>query len=458
MQFKQRPRVLIIVPDKAIDGEPPQALGKPWMTPGAAMVVASFTRTAARKAGFRVKCAIWNEQIHGLISSDEMRQYDLCLITYLTPSRYGAFRVAKLAHECHLKVIAGGIDVTGLTRSSEGNDELLEHFDSIFVGHLTTQSWQRVLGDWRNDMLKQTYEANEPYEWIMPAWDLVKPADYVLTGVQSSAGCHHGSCGGFCAVWLVTGMKQVHCKPAQMLRNELKLLRSYGVKFFVDYADCFGADPTHYTKTVLPIYKESEMEWATEIDIRTLVGDDGESGLIAAMQQAHCAGVYVGVESLTKKFAKNTSELVRRAIKRCRQLRMLILTSIVLDCEADATTESVEVTTTQLLRWGVHFFQFSLTAAVPGTGIRKNAVANGQLLTNDPRQLDGAYATIEHAVSGTERARWLKHCLQRVYSPWNLTRLIGWVVFNHPTIIPHVVRSFQRIHASAKARKRDTLR
>jgi len=425
------------------------------MTPGAAMAVAGFIRKVANKLGLDIRCWIWDEHVKGPIRADEIAKYDLCLLTYLTPSRLGAYRVADLAKDLGVPTIAGGIDVTGLCRDGD-QDQLMEHFDAIYSGHLTVASWQRVLRDWLDGVLDgNVYQpsAGEGFEFVFPAWDLIDIDDYLFAAVQSSAGCPY-KC-GFCAVGLVTGFGKAHLKPIKILEAEITYLLSAGVRFLVDCSDCFGANLRHYEESVLPLLKETGIPWATEISIPLLVGADGESGLLEAMEDAGCVLVYIGIESLKKDFGgKNKVSLVKRAIERCNQLEVMVLASLVLDCEAKATARSVKDMISQLLKLGVHFFQFSLIAAIPGTRLHARVVAEDGLLTKDPQDYDGLHATILHNASPEERTRWLKYGWRRVYGPRNLIRLILWVRKRRPSLLPILVGTFRRIQAGAKMRNK----
>jgi len=424
------------------------------MTPGSAMAVAGFTREVADQLDLDIRCVIWDEHVKGPVRSDNLAGYDLCLLTYLTPSRLGAYRVADLARELGVPTIAGGIDVTGLCRDGD-QDQLMEHFDAIYSGHLTVASWQRVLTDWRNGALRgNIYQpgTGENFEFVIPAWDLIDTDNYIFSAIQSSAGCPYDC--EFCGVGLVAGFRRVHLKPIELLEAEIKHLLSGGAKFLVDCSDCFGANLEHYRDTVLPLLKETGIPWATEISIPLLVGADGESGLLQEMKDAGCVLVYIGVESLKEKFGKNKLNLVERTIERCNQLVVLVLVSLVLDCEADATAKSVKDTISQLLKLGVHFFQFSLSAAIPGTRLHAHVIAEDSLLTSDPTVYDGLHATIGHIASPQERTRWLKYGWRRVYGPWNLARLIAWTKTHQPELLPILVSTFRRIQAGASVWKR----
>lgn len=451
-------RVLIVIPART-----GKQRWKPIMSPGSALALEGFTKEAASSMELDVECSIWDEHVLGLIERDDMRGYDLCLITYLSPARFGAYRVAMVAKSAKIKTIAGGIDVTGMTRSPEGNAELLLHFDSIFVGHLTVASWRGVLTDWLTGELQRVYQANEdePYEFTHMDMRSINLTKYFIPGVQSSAGCLYGSCGGWCGVWLITGLKKVHCNDIGLLRKQLEELVAQGVTFFADVSDCFGAapedNPGFYTEQVLVLYKEFYeeygLEWGAEISVRYLGGDDGESGLMQQMHDSGCRFIYIGVESLKVGFAKNDPRLVKRVIERCRQLHMPILISFILDCDPEATAGSVRADLKQLVRWGGQFFQLTLTILVPGTSKRAMAIKRGRLLTFDPQAYDGLTATLEHAASAEERAGWLRDGWKQVYGPWNMARLLCWVLLYQRALLPTIWAAVQRIWAGVWSHK-----
>lgn len=466
-------KVLIVIPGKSVGGNVflrfiaglvrpiLRLLGlmsKPWMTPGSALALAGFTRDATEKLGWDVKCRIWNEQVHGPVSSWIIERYDLCLITYLTPSRLRAFDIAALAKAAGKKAIAGGIDVTGMCKENK-QAELLEHFDGVFDGFLTVKSWSKVLQDWQNDTLGPINKAgaDEAYEFVRPAWELIRPRDYVFVAVYSSVGCPHDCT--FCGVHLVPG-RRVILKPPELLAWELGYLKGKGVKVIVDSADNFGGNAVHYRKHVLPWLKASGMMWMTEISAALLVGKDGNSGLLDEMFRAGCVGVYIGVESLNLSQKKNNPESIKRAIERCNELGMLALASVILDLEEDATPESIKEAIATLLSWGFHFIQVSLKIPVPGTELSVIAAEEELLLPNiNPAMFDGAFALFVHQIPPEEREQLLRDCLDLAYNKERRKELMSWVWTNQRPMIGTLIRATQRILASdrawSKSKKRD---
>ncbi len=443
-------KILIVVPNRTTEEELAQQNNrrfawffrliaqltrmKPWVTPGSAMVLAAFTKKVFKKSDSDVYIVIWDEFVRGEISDEVMKNglFDLCIVTYLTPSRFGAFRVADLAKKYGVLVVAGGIDVSGLNREKRLT-KLREHFDTLFLGHVTTNSWQKLLEDFKSGNLQKTYQAarGEEYEFIFPAYDLVNLKDYFLVGLQSSVGCPYDC--DFCAVSIIAGPRTIY-KSIALLRQELTYLKSHGIKIFLDFSDCFGANKRFYLEEVLPLYREFGLLWVTELSIPILVGPDGKSGLIQAMKESGCAGAYIGVESLDVPMPKNPPWLVKRAIERCQELKMLVLTSFIVDLDPDLTFDRLKKNVHLLLDWGVRLFQFSLIALVPGTKQTQKAEQDGDVASVDPRDFDGSKPTKKHPkIPQITLVEYLRWCLKEVYRTKYLLPFVWWVLrFQRP--------------------------
>ncbi len=421
--------VLIVVPNRATQEEINQKKGlkawfsrllffmfrpKPWMAPMSALVLAAFVRKVMNYSYGDAKITIWDEAVKGEITDEIFwrNRFDVCFLTYLTPSRFGAYRVAETAQYYGVPVIAGGIDVSGVSREQSGRDELLDHFDAIYTGHLSTSGLDQIFKDICNDDLEDIYSAKGDYEWIVPAYDLINLSDYFFVALQSSIGCPY-SC-EFCAVFIIAGNKPL-VKPADILEEELRYLKAHGVKVFMDFSDCFGVPTRHYREVVMPLYKKYGMSWITELSIKILIGEDGNSGIIREMKDAGCVGVYLGVESLDVEIAKNNPELVKRAIERCSELKVLVMISFIVDFDPNITFDKLAKNVHQLLDWGVRLYQFSLIALIPGTPLREKAIREGNVLTDDPRDLDGSKPTFRQNVDSISLVEWLRWCYKECY-------------------------------------------
>lgn len=440
-------RVLFVIP--ARDGK----TLSPLMSNGSAPVVAGFTVKAAKLLDLQVECMIHDEHVEGAVQLKHLAQCDLMVDTHLTPSRIRAFEVADMARSAGVPTITGGMDVTTM-HIDNAHEPLLERFDAIWAGHLTTNGWARAMESWLNGRLDLIYQAGAdepPYEFVDPEWSLMNLGVYFFTAFQSSVGCCYRC--PFCSVGAIAGWGKFHLKPIPILEREIEHILSTGRKFLVDSSDSFGVNTRHYADCVIPLLKKTRVAWATEATAMVLGGPDGESGLLDQMYESGCRLVYIGAESLTKKLPKNPPWLLKRLIERCNKLGVMVLVSLVLDCEADATFESVKWTIEELLSWGAHVFQVSLSAAFHGTDIRAEAIRDGRLiLPEDPRNYDGLHATLVHNASPEERSEWLKWCWNRVYSPWNKARLLAHVALHQPAMRPLVVDAFHRIRAGVQAR------
>jgi len=317
---------------------------RPWMPPGWLLEVAGMTDQL-------YTIIIWDELTQqGRLTEETLPQADIYGIGGLSTSRKRAYQLSRMIRSLGKKVVAGGIDVTG--NYLEGNGaELLENFDSIVVGRLTSKLWQQVLADLSNGITQKVYQAgpDEPWEFVLPPHYLINPKFYVFTAIRTSAGCSQNC--PFCTVHLVTGGRRiVHCKSQTLLKEELKLLPK---TWFPDllYDDSFGADQNDALEVSLPLLQARGRPWVTEITLKALCGKDGLSGLLDQMVASGCVGVYVGIENLDRPVsAKSLSrEATEKAIERIHAAGLLILGSFILDVNGTETPESIRET----IKWAI---------------------------------------------------------------------------------------------------------
>lgn len=366
---------------------------------------------------------IWDELAQGQISAETLDWAEIVGISGLSTSHFGALRVAELARSRNKRVIGGGMHVTGLYQEKGGPRTLTEHYDAVVVGRLTSHLWSQILWDAEDNRLSRVYQADhsDSWEFVVPRYDLVDFKYYYFPALRSSAGCSYGC--DFCTVNLVCG--KLETKPYEILKPELELLPEIkvlpGIKMpLVDCADSFGVDYRHTLEVVLPLYLVSGRRWFTEITIRNLmgVGNDREP-LIGPMADAGCMAVYIGVESILKRACAKSPErrIVEQAIKAAHQAGLVVMGSIILDITGEETEASIKETVEWTIDQGLDLVQYSLLAALPGSRIRQEALAKGELIELNPERYCGAYATVKHRnLSPEKRIELLRYAYYRTYS------------------------------------------
>jgi hypothetical protein len=370
--------------------------GKPLFGPTSLMAVAGATDPKHQIP------RIIDEVVDGRITEQNIPEADVYAMSFLSTCRKGAFRTADIIRRVTGKpVIAGGIDVTGVTRE-QGPGMMLEHFDAIVVGALTRRLWAEVLSDCANKKIKPVYqmETGEPFEFHSLRYDLIDQRKYRFIAIQSSAGCYNNC--PFCAVFHIIGKRNtVYTRPPEDIAKDLAGLRS---GHFADISDSFGSDYDH-TIDVLEVYRKSGKKWATEATVKTLMGrDDGTKHpnprrreLITPMANSGCVIIYMGIETLVGKVSGKSEgpEFYEQAAALCRKAGMMTAGSCLLDGVAAETPESIR----EMVKWMQKHFdfgQFSLTALLPGTPLREFAVENGFIVDDNSEHMGGAHPTILH--------------------------------------------------------------
>jgi len=388
---------------------------RPWLPPGSLLEVAAMTPSEHQ-------VLVWDELAQGPLTPDTLPDADLYGISGLSTSRYGAHRLAGLirAYKPQSRIVAGGMDVTGCY-SEGGESQLLKHYDAVVVGRLTPSLWRTVLADAQSpDGLRPVYRAapDEPWVFVPTPHHIVNPKRYFLpAAIRSSYGCNEGC--AFCTVNLVAGGgRKVYCKPAEVLEKELATLPGSP---FADTSDSFGAEYDHTMEVVLPLYKRLGRPWFAEVTAQNLlgVGKPGRSEMITPMAKAHCAGVYMGVESLIGAVSGKSipTELMEEAVERVHRAGMMALGSAILDVTGEETRETTEHLVHWMIRQKFDFVQYSLLALLPGSRLRGWALAHGKVIDDNPEHLDGAWPTIAHKnLTPKERIELLAWAYKKTYS------------------------------------------
>lgn len=419
---------------------------RPWLPPMSLLAVAGATDP-------EYEIILLDELAKGRQFTDkEIPMADIYAFSWLSTSRKGAIRLATMLRPRGKPLVAGGMDITGLFHEGIGNG-LLDYFDALVVGRLTSRLWRQVLSDAFEDQLQPIYQAdpNEPWEFFAPRHDLINPANYIIpAAVQTSAGCNEAC--DFCTVHLVIGeRKKVRLKPPAILASELDILPKS--KYLADCSDSFGVDVGH-TREILPILRASGKNWFCELTIKNLLGisapGEGERPeLVKALAKNRCAGVYLGVESIEGKVSGKSLDIAKaeEAIKKVHDQGMLVMVSIILDVRGNETWDTIERTVEWVKIHRPDFVQFSLLALLPGCARRRVALAKDWVIDQNPEHLDGAWPTIKHQMSAEERIGALHYAYRETYSATNIWHRLGQTPWRWR---PLVAGANTQVHFTAK--------
>lgn len=451
--------LVIVVPCQVADGEIIPEMDAPWhgiplLTPTSALTVAGF----ARAAGIRM-IRIWDEFVEGMVTEETFSDVDLCFLSWLTPSRLGAFRVAKLAKTMGVSVVGGGLDVTCMS-AADMLAELHSHIPSLGVGRLTTPEMIEILSDALDGVLKSVYKADDedPWEFFKTPFWLIDLDKYLFAGVETSRGCD--KCCGFCMVGMVTGVCKVHHKPTETVRKDLLYLAMKGIKLVAFTDDAFGTDYDRAMSDYLPLcwefHAKCGMQYFAEMHIPAMIGKGTDrKELITPMKKAGFIVIYFGFETL-KNIGKNDLDDADLAISLCRKNHILTAASNIIDFSGDETLETVEETVNWLLDRGVLGQQQALLVLIPGTPWYEKAEAEGKIINRDPRAMDGSKPTRQHNVATPEElVAWLARAYHLVFPKksehirwlklvFRIIRTMGW----NPRAYSVAFKTFRHIQRS----------
>ena len=379
---------------------------KPWFPPMSILTVAGTIHG-------RHRVEIWDEFRKGPVPRSVIAGKDLVGGTWLSPCRYGGVRLIEDARAMGVPTIVGGHDVTGLLKDGQ-KDYVYRYFGSAVNRRVDTPLMEEIISHASRKDMQSIYSApNErPWEFRPYRYGLSDLKDCVFSVEDSSRGCDKAC--GFCSVG-ETCMWKCHSKPTWVQERNLNYLFSHGMRFYADTADSFGVNYEFDMDETLPLRRRYDMMWFTEMQASHFVGaGEGRKEMAAAMKKAGCVFVYIGLEGMIN-MGKNKQEYIDEAIKLSRATGIRLFFANVLDWRGDETIKDTKELTDWHVR-GRFFGQPSLVALTPGTPARRQAVAKGGLIDDDPRHLGGSHPTRDHVSSPQERLDMLEYYLKHVYS------------------------------------------
>jgi radical SAM superfamily enzyme YgiQ (UPF0313 family) len=336
---------------------------------------------------------------------------DLCAISVETYTARRGYEIAAAFRSRGIPVVMGGYHATACP------DEVLQHADAVCVGE-AEGVWARILEDARAGRMKGRYQAapGQPFPHVLPDRRIFQGHRYLpLELVETGRGCPH-QC-DFCSI-AVFHQHRYRRRPLEDIVNEVKSLRGRSV-FFVD--DNISAD----RPGLLELCRRLEPLGLTWISQAALdVARDDE--LPMAMARSGCAGVLIGLESLTPArlhaMGKRTNQVSQyeAALERLRRAGMAVYGTFVFGYPGD-TPEDFERAVAFARRERIFLAAFNHLVPFPGTPLYEKAAQEGRLSRTDwwldPHFRFGQTALITHPLSAREIQ---DHCQQarRAFYSW----------------------------------------
>ena len=296
---------------------------------------------------------------------------DLVGISVKTFTARRAYQIAAEFRRRGVPVILGGHHPTLLP------EEASQHADSILIGE-AEGAWEEVLADAARGRLQRLYRQPEtrPFANVRPNRAVFAGKKYLpVAMIETTRGCPFAC--NFCSVTAFFGRGFRHRPPQEVVAEVTQ--QKQPVYFFVD--DNIVADRSA-AKALFRALIPLKIRWISQASL-TMTKD---LELMRLMRDSGCAGVLVGIESISRANLKqinkswNTVGLgYDEALKITRDHGLAIVGSFILGMDDD-TPEALE----RLLEFAVRqqFFAvlFNLLTPYPGTELYRTFLREGRLI------------------------------------------------------------------------------
>lgn len=304
---------------------------------------------------------------------------DVVMTGGMLPQQLSSLDIVARAQQCGKRAIVGGPDATS-------SPHIYASADCLVLGEaeVTLPQW---LADFNANQARARYEQGTQRADVsrspLPRFELLKFDKYLYLGVQFSRGCPF-LC-EFCDIIELFG-RVPRLKSAGQILAELDRLYALGHRGHVDFVDDNFIGNKRDIKRFLPQLIEWQdahrwpFEFSTEASIN--LADDDE--LLALMQRAGFATVFVGIESpdeetlrQTQK-AQNTRRELSASIHKLYAHGMFVTTGYIVgfDSERGSVAQSmldlIEASDTPANMVGLLY-------ALPGTQLSRRLAAEGRL-------------------------------------------------------------------------------
>jgi radical SAM superfamily enzyme YgiQ (UPF0313 family) len=328
---------------------------------------------------------------------------DLVGLSAMTCKATRAYQIAEQFRKRGVPVVMGGI------HASMCPDEVARHVDCVVIGE-ADDLWPRLLDDAEAGRLQARYLADAFPDLTTlppPRHDLTPHSRYFCYFLQTTRGCPRGC--KFCTVTAHNGKVLRKKTPAQIVA-EVKLVvelpnplrptvvdrerggrrrrLASGTIFFVD--DNFALDRKHalavcHALEALQEEREIHLNWFTQSDVNT--GFDDE--LLAAMKDAGCMNIFMGLESLHAESLHALNKDVNvpahygQCIANVERHGMDITTSVIVGTDDEDAGAGKEMS--RFVDHNHIFYLFpNIMTPYPGTQLREQIETEGRLLRREP--------------------------------------------------------------------------
>ncbi len=351
--------------------------------------------------------AIVDEEIASLDVDNLERVPDIVGITALGPSVSRGYELADHFRDRGIPVVMGGPQV------SFNVEESLEHADTVIIGE-AEDIWQECLADFEKGCLKASYKRNTPLAFKyspVPRWDLVDCSQVMALPVQVSRGCPY-SC-DFCLVRNMFGAKQRY-RDIDNVMEEIKALPGKQLTF----ADDNLTGNKKYARVLMKRLRPLGVSWMCQSSLELCRDDE----LIAAMAEAGCTAILLGIESLDGACLKeagkhqNKVELYEEGIARIHGHGIHVISSFIVGFDHDRL-DAFDKIYDFTIKNNLSYIMLNVLTAYPGTHLYERMKEQGRIADIDPNLLNGIYPTMQYAhISQTEMFEKYFETLEKMFS------------------------------------------
>jgi len=368
------------------------------------------------------------------LTDDYFEWADIVCTGGILSQQPGIFSVIERAHHFGKKVVVGGPDPTS-------QPELYKMADYLVLGEgeNTIPALIKDLDKGCGSGVYKTSELAEMTEAVVPRYDLVRLADYLLMGIQFSRGCPY--CCEFCNVIELFGRRS-RVKTVQQLMKELQFIHQLGYRghvFFID--DNFPANRKQTQQLLIEIEKWSKNNkhpfyFAANASIN-LAGDDG---LLQLMKEAEFRYISIGIETPDDDVLKlaqkehNMNLPIVEVIKKINSYGIAVDASFILGFDNE-TGQTARMMMNCIQESGICMAMVGTLYALPNTELAKRLKRENRLF-EESTTISDIQTEIDQMSSGlnfiTKRARIdilrdFNETLRYIYNPSNYYRRLTYL-------------------------------
>ena len=322
--------------------------------------------------------ALVPEELHAAVDvCDEMtdhpqrykKHYDIVAFSIVSCESHRAYQLAEQFKQRGSYIVFGGYHM--LYNSNEG----FQHADTVIVG-AAEQSWPQFLREFAAGSPQRFYHQPciDPSMYVTPKRNVLPSRRYVpLPTVLANPSCRRNC--NFCAI-----CKMWNAKP-RPVKDVIQDIRDLKRKYYIFYDPNFF-DDREYAIELMNAMCDLHISWAGAGCVD--VFDDDE--LLALAQKSGCAGLLLGLESMSEKALENSRkgfnspEQYKKAVEKFQSYGISINGCFVLGMDGD-TEENLR----QLPYWvdylGLNLARFALLTPMPGSELYCQLDEQGRILS-----------------------------------------------------------------------------